>query len=211
MTQQHSPHCRHPTPRTDHSRAHPHRQLLLAAREEQPRSDRLPGSGKCLHPGEHGPHGRFARNCLPGNGRAHPGNRQQRPGGPRWLLLLHAHRGGPAVRHPLPQKGQPGRAGRNFAGRKRSGRRNQLLQSGRFCHQPGPYAAGLLHRHQRRRTVHHLHQKFGHGRAAARPDFRHLLLGGMGQRQPHPALHDPRRRLARLQAVPPRAGQRPGR
>ena len=65
----------------------PHRRLRMAARERQPRGDRLPGGGKRLRRGADKAARRPARRPLPGDALAHKADR--RLGSlPRWRLVV---------------------------------------------------------------------------------------------------------------------------
>ncbi len=126
------------------------------------------------------------------------------------LALLRAHRGGQQLRHPLPARRfrpepragsteagpatgtaaptaghAPGGRG-GPAGRERTGRGPRVLRRGEPRGEPGPPLAGLLHRHHRRRALHHaLRRSRPPAGRLGRGPRGHLLRRGLGQRQRH--------------------------
>ena len=109
---------------------------------------------------------RPAGDDLPGDQGAHPGDRPvgARPQGR--LVVLHPHRGGQAVRHPVPawrpdgetppalSAGEPLARRGGAARRQRAGRGHDFFSLGTARRQPRRHAARLLDRLHRRRAVH---------------------------------------------------------
>ena len=150
-------------PRRHRPRRQPRGPLVLAARAGGSRRAGLPGGGERLHRGHARAPGRPPRGALRGDEGPDQGDRHvgARPAGA--LVVLHPHRGGRELRHPLPParpgpgRAAPGRrAGRGGADpprRERAGRGLGLLRRGQRRRQPRPSLAGLLDRPHRGREV----------------------------------------------------------
>ena len=193
------------------SRRHGDRPLRLAGRPEGPRGHRVPGGGERLHRGVTAGLGGAAIVDLRRDQGAHPGDRPVGAGAQGELVAVRAHRGGPAVRDPLPppgprRRGHPADAGGRQAPRRRGGaarreraRRGRVLLARRAVGQPGRAAARLLHRLLRRRAVHAAGQGPGDRLGARRRGPRHLLRLRLVARRLDPVLRHRRRGVA---AVP---------
>ena len=100
--------------------------VRLAHRSEGPRGHRLPGGGERLHGGADRGARRAAVRGVRRDQGAHPGDRPVGAGAQGELVAVLAHRGGSAVRDPLPppgarRRGHPADAGGRQAARRRGG------------------------------------------------------------------------------------------
>ena len=148
---------------------------------------------------------------------AHPGDRPVGADPQGRLVVLLAHRGGPAVRDALPPRGPAGRdhpadaRGRGAAGRRGDparrqrarGRPDVLLARRAVGVSPDGRLAGLLHRLHRRRAVHAADQGPGHRRDARRRGAGHVLRLRLVAGRVGAVLRHRRRRVA---AVPGAGG-----
>ena len=98
------PHRREAPARDEHPRLHPHRRLLLAAREEQSRGAAVPRGGECVHRRCHEANRGASAADLRRHAPSHQANGSDRALSRGRVCLLLAHRGGEAVLDPLPQE-----------------------------------------------------------------------------------------------------------
>ena len=191
----------HPTGRTPAPpRRHrpwrqPRRPLVLAARAGGSRRAGLPRGGERLHRGHARTPGRTPRGTLRGDEGPDQGDRHVGAGPAGTLVVLHPHRGGRELRHPLPaarpRHGRAaagrgaGRGGADPPRRERAGRRLGLLRRGQRRRQPRPPLAGLLDRPRRGREVRAaLHAARRRHRAGLRGRARHRVTDWPGPPAP---------------------------
>ena len=195
------------------SRGHRGRRLRVDGRPRRPAAGRLPRGRERLHRPPHPPRGAARGPDRRGDPRPHQGDRPQRAGAARRLVVLRAHGRGAPVRdrradrpRDLPRAAGPrhrrppaGRTGRPRRERRGAGAR-VLFARGQRC-LPGREPARLRGRRHRGRAVRPAHpgppDRSRAGRRRHRHRRRRRLVPGRSVRLLHPL----RRRLAPVPGV----------